>query len=121
MSSELKQMQTELQQHANQVPAPGTGTDSQLYDAAATLEATAGRSNVPIQLQVDDQPASSRRKAGGTGAPSARAASAAPQQAPQDVQLAQHPSVERGANRAAIPPDYRPVFEHVSPAKKETP
>ena len=74
----------------------------------------ANRVRVPIQLQADDQPIASRRKGGGTGAPGQQVASATPQQSREDAQLAPRPAPEGAADRAAIPPDYRPVFERVS-------
>ncbi len=118
LSAELKHMQTELDQRSDQPhPLPGTATDPQLYDTAAALEAGSRRSQVPIQLDVDDQPTAARRKGSGTGEASPQAASAVPQQAPEDVQLAHTPSADGAAERVVIPSDYRPVFERASQAE----
>jgi len=115
LSAELKQLQTELQQQrADQpTPAPGTSTDPELFEDASKLEPAAGGS-LPIQLDVDTQPASKTRRGGGVGSPSTEAEDAPFQVQPESAQLAESGAEAAASRRQAIPPEYRPVFERLS-------
>jgi hypothetical protein len=119
MSQELQQLQEQLVEHKDLPnPTPGTATDPQLYEDAASLEKAAG-APLPIQLEVDQQPASSKRRAGGVGEPSEQVADASPQQTPEDVTLGEQAAEEQAVSRQPIPPEYRPVFERLSPPENQ--
>lgn len=115
LSAELKQIQEELQQQrADQpTPAPGTSTDPELFEDASKLDAAAG-GPLPIQLEVDTQPASKTRRGSGVGSPSAEAEDAPFQVQPESAQLAESGAEAAAGRRQAIPPEYRPVFEQLS-------
>jgi hypothetical protein len=115
MSAELKQLQTELQQQRTDQPTPaaGTSTDPELFEDASKLEPAAG-GPLPIQLDVDTQPASKTRRGGGVGSPSTEAEDAPFQVQPESAQLAESGAEAAASRRQAIPPEYRPVFERLS-------
>jgi len=114
MSQELQQLQEQLVEHKDLPnPTPGTATDPQLYEDAASLEKAAG-AQLPIQLEVDQEPSASKRRAGGVGEPSDQVADASPQQTPEDVTLGEQAAEEQAVSRHPIPPEYRPVFERLS-------
>ena len=114
MSGELKQLQSDLaNQRNNQAnPLPGTGTDAELYGGATPLDPAHG-SQLPIQLDVDAQATSRSRRGTGTGDPSGRVSDATPQMAPEHATLATQAEAEEGVRRQTIPPEYKPVFEHL--------
>jgi hypothetical protein len=116
LSSELKQLQAQLDttSHNQPSPLPGTATDPSLYDARTSLPQAAG-APLPIQLQVDAQPTAAPRPGSGVGDPSEQVASADPKQQAESAQLAQRPIEEEFARpHQPIPPEYRPVFERLS-------
>lgn len=119
LSSELKQMQADMdakQPNAKEEPSPlaGGSTDPELYDKPAALDKASG-SRLPIQLEVDTQPTASPRKGSGTSDASKHAAESLPQQEPESASLSDVRTTEQGQARHAIPPDYEPVFERLSP------
>lgn len=118
LSSELKNMQAEMEakQSNSQEPSPlaGGATDPNLYEQSAKLDTPSG-SRLPIQLEVDTTPTTSPRRGGGTGQPSKQASDALPQQEPENASLSDVRTTEQGQARHAIPPEYQPVFERLSP------
>jgi len=115
LSGDLKQLQAQLtankQEHPS--PIPGTATDPDLYGAQA-LEQASGK-QLPIQLEVDTKPTAATRPGGGVGEPSEQVMSATPQTEPEAAQLADTAAEEPASQRRPIPPEYRPVFERLSP------
>lgn len=124
LSSELKNMQAEMEatQSNSKEPSPlaGGATDPNLYEQSAKLDPASG-SRLPIQLEVDTTPTTSPRRGSGTGQASKEASDALPQQEPESASLSDVRTTEQGQARHAIPPDYQPVFERLSPTQQHEP
>lgn len=124
LSSELKEMQAEMEakQSNSKEPSPLAGgtTDPQLYEQSAKLDKASG-TRLPVQLEVDTKPTTAPRRGSGTGQASKQASEALPQQQPEDATLSDVRTAEQGQARHAIPPEYQPVFERLSPNQPQEP
>ena len=113
LSSELKTLQAQLEAQQVSAPAPGTGTDPELYGAASLEPPPGATSRLPLALEVDTQATAATRRGGGIGQPSGDIGTETPQQTPEEAQLAAKAAPESATHHDAIPPEYQPVFERL--------
>ena len=114
VSGELRQLQSQLAAaKVETAPAPGTGTDSELYGASAPLEPSAENA-LPIQLQTDAASTQTKRPASGVGRASGEVLSDAPQTQAEQAQLSDVPLEEKATGYNVVPPEYRTVFDRLN-------
>jgi hypothetical protein len=125
LQAEMQQMQDQLHQQQD-IPAVipgGQRTSDDLYAQPEAIDPVA-QGDAAIQLRADTEASDAARPATGSGSGAAIGddiSDDAPKLQAEDAALSDESGTESGASRQRIPPEYRPVFERLSPSTSSAP